>query len=96
MSSLEDHCQDSINKFGDAYVHVHLWLDEFASVSGILSRHRKFRHHLEGVEQCKKLFVDNAAEVARLHVLTDLKLEGWNESDRFPINAEDYKHLGLW
>jgi len=96
MSTFEEHCRDAIDVFGDSFPHVHQWLDEFAGKPGILSRHRKYRHHLVGIEECRKLFGDHAADVARQHIIADLKLEGWNENDEFPKDESDYKRLGFW
>jgi len=96
MSTFEEHCHESIIKFGEAFPQVHTWLDEFMGKPGVFTRHRKFRHHLEGIEQCKVLFGKIAAEVAQQHIITDLKLEGWTDKDEFPKNEADYKRLGLW
>ena len=76
MSTFEEHCNDAVEVFGDPFSHVHKWLDEFAGKPGILSRHRIYRHHLAGIEECKKLFGDYAADVARQHIIADLHLEG--------------------
>ena len=96
MSSFEEHCHESIIKFREPFERVHLWLDEYMDKPGVYTRHRKFRHHLEGIERCRALFGDVAAEVARQHIVSDLKLDGWTEKDEFPKNEFDYKRLGLW
>jgi hypothetical protein len=96
MSSFEEHCYESVINFGEAYPEVHQWLDEFMNKPGVFTRHRKFRHHLKGIEKCRELFGDKAAEVARKHIISDLKLDGWTENDEFPRDENDYKRLGLW
>ena len=59
-------------------------------------RHRKVRHHLEGVIEIRNLFGDQAAEAAMQHIRSDLKEEGWKETDRFPRNTAEYKKMGLF
>ena len=42
------------------------------------------------------LWGNEAAEAARQHIITDLKLEGWRESDPFPKDEDHYKRMGLF
>ena len=48
---LEEHMEESIRLFGKPYEEVHRWLDEFARSKEYGMRHRKVRHHLEGLRQ---------------------------------------------
>jgi len=75
---------------------VHFWLDEFMGAPGIGARHRRKRHHLEGIAEVRRLFGDRAAEAARLHIIADLKMEGWKEYDHFPTDENDYVNMGLF
>lgn len=59
-------------------------------------RHRKKRHHRAGIEEVRQLWGNEAAEAARQHIITDLKLEGWRESDPFPEDEAHYQRLGLF
>jgi hypothetical protein len=59
-------------------------------------RHRGLRHHLEGIEEVRRKFGDQAAEAARQHIISDLKMEGWTETDAFPRNEQHYIKLGLF
>ena len=59
-------------------------MDEFAGQPPHGMRHWKLRHHLAGIEQVCKLWGDEAA--ARLHIIADLKQEGWTEEMPFPGN----------
>ena len=34
--------------------------------------------------------------MARQHIISDLKLEGWTEFDHFPIDEKDYVRMGLF
>lgn len=55
-------------------------------------RHRKKRHHLTSIEEVRKMWGDEATEAARQHILTDLRMEGWRDSDTFPNDeAHDQK-----
>ncbi|MBT3368239.1 MAG: hypothetical protein HN416_13885 [Nitrospina sp.] len=96
MSSFQTHCQESIRIFGKPYEGVHRWLDEFMGTEGYGMRHRKLRHHLEGIKQVRELFGGEAGEVARRHIISDLKEEGWTEDDHFPENQKDYVVMGLF
>lgn len=96
MSTLEEHCQQAITQFGKPYEEVHRWLDEFAGTSGYGMRHRRVRHHLAGIGQVRKIFGDKAASAARQHIVTDLKEEGWVESDPFPTDEQDYIRIGFF
>jgi hypothetical protein len=93
---FEEHCAESIRLFGKPFGDVHIWLDEFAGSPEFGYKHRKVRHHLEGVKQIRKMFGDQAAEVAMQHIKSDLKQEGWTEEDKFPKNESEYKSMGLY
>ena len=96
MSTFEEHCKQAITKFGQTYGQVHNWLDEFAGKPGFGMRHRKVRHHLEGIRLVQEKFGDEAANAARQHIVADLKEEGWLESDRFPTDERDYVRIGFF
>ena len=61
----EEHCHESLIKFGEPFTKVHLWQDEFMGAPGYGARHRRKRHHLAGIEEARRLFGDKAAEAAR-------------------------------
>lgn len=93
---FEDHCNESIIKLGEPFKEVHIWLDEFMGAPGYGARHRRKRHHLAGIAEARILFGDRAAEAARLHIISDLKMEGWKETDHFPRDENDYMKMGLF
>ncbi len=92
----EDHCKESIRILGRPHGEVHQWLDAFAGSRSYGMKHRKKRHHLRGVEEAREFFGDEGAKAARLHIISDLKEEGWTEKDRFPVDEEDYVRMGLF
>ena len=94
---LTKHCKESIVLFGEPYEEIHKWLDEFAGKPGIGMKHRKFRHHESGIQQVSKLFGGQAGMVARQHIISDLKEEGWIEGvDPFPKDEADYVKMGFF
>jgi hypothetical protein len=96
MSTFENHCKESINLFGQPFEEVHRWLDEFQGTPEYKMRHRKKRHHEGGIKQAIDLFGETAGKVARQHIISDLKEEGWTEKDHFPVDEADYVKMGLF
>ncbi len=96
MPSFEQHCAESIVLFGKPYGEVHRWLDEFAGKPPYGMKHRKKRHHQQGVEEVRKQWGDEAAAAARQHIISDLKMEGWTEEHPFPRNEREYVLMGLF
>jgi hypothetical protein len=96
MPSFDEHLLESLQRFGRGFPEVHKFLDEFAGKPGIGMRHRCLRHHLEGIEEVRRRFGDSAAEAAKQHIISDLKMEGWTETDTFPRNEQHYIKLGLF
>lgn len=93
---FEDHCAELIRLFGKPFKEVHNLLDEFAGLPEYGFKHRKVRHHLEGMNEIRELFGEQAVEVAMQHIKSDLKEEGWKETDKFPKNESEYKRMGLF
>lgn len=93
---LEEHCLECLQKLGNSYKEVHIWLDEFAGSKKYGMRHRYLRHHQAGILEIGKKFGQIAMQAARLHIISDLKMEGWKEGDEFPMNEGHYKRMGLF
>ena len=96
MSRFEDHCQESIRLFGAPYEEVHRWLDEFQGTERYRMRHRRVRHHEAGIQEAIRRFGEQAGAVARQHIISDLKEEGWTERDPFPQDEAHYVKMGLF
>jgi hypothetical protein len=96
MAAFEHHCEQSRAAFGQPFEEVHQWLDEFAGSLEYGFRHRRKRHHEDGIRQVITLFGAEAGKAARLHIITDLKEEGWSKGDPFPRDEADYVNLGLY
>lgn len=94
--SFDEHCDECLRILGQPFEDVHKYLDAFAGSSEYGMRHRRKRHHLVGIEEVRRLFGAEAAEAARLHIVSDLKEEGWTESDPFPKDEKDYVRMGLF
>jgi hypothetical protein len=93
---LKKHELESVALFGKPWTEVHVWLDEFAGTPGCGMRHRRKRHHKAGVREAGKLFGEEGALAARLHIISDLKEEGWQEDQHFPESEEDYVRMGFF
>ena len=72
MSHFKKHCQDCVDQLGEPFEEVHRWLDELFAYLG--ADHREVRHNVKGVEKARKLFGDEGAKAAEIHILED---EGW-------------------
>lgn len=94
--TFEKHCEESDDLFGERFEEVHCWLDAFQGTPKYRMRHRRKRHHEEGIRQVVELFGRKAGEAARRHILSDLMEEGWNEKDPFPEDEEHYVKMGLF
>lgn len=96
MPSFEEHCRECERELGAPFAEVHLWLDAYAGTPGYGMRHRRVRHHEAGIMEATKLFGTDAGKAARLHILADLKSEGWTDSDPFPQIEQHYVRMGLY
>jgi len=96
MSSFEEHCWESIALFGESYAEVHTWLDAFMGTPKYGMRHRRARHHEEGIKIVARMFGEKAAQAARQHIISDLRLDGWKEGDGFPRDEEDFGRIGFF
>jgi hypothetical protein len=66
------HCKHNKDIFGTDYNHVHLWLDELASVGKLFDmNHRIHRHNLEGIAEIRRWWGDGAALAAEQHIMDD-------------------------
>ncbi len=92
----EEHCQECTLKLGKPFGEVHRWLDAYAGTRQYGMRHRRKRHHQAGLREVRHLFGEAAVEAARLHILSDLKEEGWKEDDPFPRDENHYVKMGLY
>lgn len=92
----EEHEEESVRAFGKPYTEVHAFLDQFAGKPECGMRHRKKLHHLKGIELVREMYGDEAAEAARLHIISDLRQEGWEEIDPFPKDEADYIKIGFF
>lgn len=71
-------------------------MDEFAGKPPYDMRHRRLRHHEDGIREAIRLFGEQCGVAARQHVISDLKEEGWSESDHFPRDEAHYVRMGLF
>jgi hypothetical protein len=95
MPSISEHCKEAQATFGKPYTQVHEWLDACHDLPGYGGvAHRRKRHHMEGLAYIRQTWGDEAANVARQHIMSDLKQIGW--TGEFPQNERHCEQLGLW
>lgn len=94
---LSEHMRECLEKLGKSHREVHLWLDEFFHDPRYGTKHRRKRHHEEGIRIVKEKWGDEASEAARLHIISDLKQEGFDPAkDPLPGDEKDYNRMGFW
>lgn len=69
MAYLHEHCADCQKLLGREWKEVHQWLDALVKEYG--QDHRRHRHHVEGIEEIRKMWGDEAATAAKIHILVD-------------------------
>lgn len=69
MAHFDIHCADCEQILGQPFPQVHKWLDACFGMLG--DKHRKVRHHKEGVEEIRKAWGEQAAKAAELHIMKD-------------------------
>jgi len=87
MSDWKEHAKDCQDQLGNPWYVVHHWLDKFAGIYWPAKIHRIHRHHKEGVDEVRKMWGDEAAEAAEIHILND-------EGD-IPTKEEIEKRYGV-
>lgn len=70
MAAREVHLFIDRKHLGKEFGDVHRWLDELYAKFGGL--HRRHRHTKEGVEEVRRMWGDEAAHAAELHILLDM------------------------
>ncbi|PKN23381.1 MAG: hypothetical protein CVU68_01145 [Deltaproteobacteria bacterium HGW-Deltaproteobacteria-3] len=69
MAHLYEHCYDCERWLGRDWEEVHIWLDELFAEYG--PAHRCHRHHIEGIEEVRQQWGDEAAIAAKIHIIVD-------------------------
>lgn len=69
MAHLYEHCYDCERWLGRDWEEVHKWFDELFAEYG--PAHRCHRHHIEGIEEVRQQWGDEAAIAAKIHILVD-------------------------
>ena len=70
MPRHEEHCQDSLTKYGKRFDALHKWMDEPSTILG--KKHRIYRHNpYETPKKAKKLFGEFADDACLDHIRLD-------------------------
>jgi len=103
MPRREVHFDNCYKKLGAGWGKVHKWLDKHAGLTYPLTAHRCINHHLKGIEEVRKMWGDEAAEAAKIHIEDDLDWAGYNikyipkdreDAKRFYGNIDEYLKRG--
>ena len=86
MPSHEEHCQDSLRKYGKRFDGLHRWMDEPCIVMG--KEHRLVRHDpYTTPQEARKLFGEYADHACLDHIILD-----WRKS---PNRFKQYERRGM-
>ena len=69
MGTFEEHKTDTLKRLGNTHDDVHKYIDQWHGKFG--GKHRFILHHLEGIEEIRKIFGDEGAKAAECHVKLD-------------------------
>lgn len=69
MGFQHEHEYDCKHLLGQPWTEVHQWLDELFAEYG--PAHRCHRHHTEGIDEVRRMWGDEAALAAKIHILVD-------------------------
>jgi hypothetical protein len=69
MAYLHEHCYDCKQRLSRDWKEVHRWLDALFAEYG--PSHRRHRHHAECIENIRKMWGDEAALAAKIHIIVD-------------------------
>lgn len=90
--TYKEHCEQTKAVMGRDWSHIHHWLDEFAGIYWPSMVHRSHRHHRVGIEEARKLWGDEAAEAARMHIVADIGFVPEDDTwDGFYVGCENAK-----
>ncbi len=95
---LQEHQKQTVEKLGNPYTLVHLFLDQFFRSYEVrcgwhnVGYHRHVLHHEDGIALIAALFGEKASEAARIHILADIQVNG---IDTIPKSWDDYPEWGI-
>jgi len=80
MPSHEEHCQQSLKKYGKTFSELHTWMDEPCKV--LAGSHRIYRHDpVNSPKEAKKLFGELADHACLDHIILDMEKARLNGKD---------------
>lgn len=100
MASYKEHCADCEKILGHQWNVVHRWLDEmYRYMPGNLF-HRSFRHHVDGVNQVRQMWGEEAAQAAEIHIRRDFPgldhiptVEEWKDPQGMYKKSDQYMEI---
>ena len=89
MAHHTKHCEDCQQLLGRDWKEVHEWLDELFQTCG--PSHRRHRHHIEGIEEVHRMWGDEAALAAKVHIIVDCwGIPSKNDYENEFVDAQGY------
>ena len=89
LATFKQHVADCVRFLGQGCEEVNLWMDELFKVYG--PEHRKYRHHLEGIDEARELFGEIGGAAATIHILRDCR----NVPHKHDYETQSVDQLGL-
>ena len=94
---FEEHCERTEALLGDRFEQVHIWLDHYAVVLSTPTTeayydpgHRRYRHHMAGIQKVDEQMGWLASVAATRHVLDDLFGPLCNDVYKIPVDEDDF------
>lgn len=87
----EQHYDNCLRELGKGWGNVHQWMDKHAGITFPEIAHRCITHHQAGIEEVRKMWGDEAAKAAEMHVRDDMEWAGYNRNGEMPKDREDAK-----
>src|SRR5208283_2071709 len=95
MPNNEEHCADSLKRYGKTFIELHRWMDEPSFLMG--SSHRRYRHDpYVTPDEARAIFGENADNACLDHIRLD-ELESRNRITdfAFPDGCDDETEIVL-
>jgi hypothetical protein len=87
MPNHEEHCEESLRRYGTTFSELHKWMDEPSSILG--PKHRKYRHDPNTTPLvARKLFGENADHACLDHIrLDELEIRRKGSKSQMTVNV---------
>jgi len=92
MPNHEEHCQESLKRYGKTFSELHTWMDEPSAILG--ASHRKYRHDPNTTPlEAKRMFGENADNACLDHIRLDELYSRRKGFGRTPIGSSTQSEI---